>query len=872
MNIGEAPLADLEIALQALSSHEEAIRRGDAEAGHGCSTSASSNGPLERVEAAVARIRQHHNAQRQPLTAPPCRTMPPVHQEDDGPDSEDANAASSSDNKENKGHGLMLWLTLQKPQFRQCLRSHISASSAKGSPVPMAAGNHSRWHLADRRQWGRHAGRQLRPNKRHLHSIHLRVTYHPPTDIPDIYLLTPARAWNPSDSHLTGATQQCGRGLRDHRACQQPRLRMHSYCARSQCWSCKGSEHKATTCCLEPQSLCWASTCAEAKAQSLQMDDSCPRPLLPRIASLIPGLWVHHAGPALGRLGLLTERNHTLQHTAPCLMHAAFVNGYPPAVGHAVHAGTCTIGTVPWPGTFAYRGRGQRAHRACQNLSLCTCPWKPVEVSKPCRGLRANVSGRIFHQLPIPCSPSRFNIMAYPSNATHNMPTLVRGSYMHQHVSGLKSMVTSCTPIHCPLELPVQENCSGTIPCLKTRAGGCGAYSAEQHELEPVHILTPVGSICMLQCAARLRGLAHVSHGTQLASCLLSMHQVMMWPYLCFHCMLGQPPLGDEVDTLTTAPPAVSSTWVPKQLDRSLKPQDLAGSNNHNPGSALWLNIPIDAAHSSALRPWGKRCASGLPALGRTRLKVASRSQPPCLEPDLRTQKMAPGWQWALPPSSSESDSEAAPTAPVPPPGPPPPTAPGGPPPPTLGPPLTSAMAVPAASKMPPTAPSIIRPIGKDGPPAPTPVPPALHTEPDDMYISLFSRPVGPLPTRPAGPVASTALGTMPSPPPTAGTGTTTTTATPAPHASPLPTLPMAKAPPPTATSSAPRPHLVGPEGKASALPLSTGMPTAATPAPSTSSSVGPGVSIYALPGAATEGGTTTTAPPPTTTGETTTD
>ena len=427
---------------------------------------------------------------------------------------------------------------------------------------------------------------------------------------------------------------------------------MHSYCTRSPCWSCKGSEPKATTCCQEPQSLCWASTCAVARAKSFQMDDSYPRPLMPRIASPIPGLWVHHAGPALGWLGLLTtEENHTLQPTAPYLMHAAFVNGYPPAVGHAVHAGTRTIGTVPWPGTFAYRGRGQRAHRACQNLSLRTCPWKPVEVSKPCRGLRANVSGRIFHQLPIPCSPSRFNIMAYPGNATHNMPTLVRGSYMHQHVSGLESMVTSCTPIHCPLELLVQENCSGTIPCLKTRAGGCGACSAEQHELEPVHIIAPVGSICMSQCAARLRGLAHVSHGTQLASCLLSMHQVMMWPYLCFHCMPGPPTLGDAVDTLTTAPPALGSTWVPKQLARSLQPQDLAGSNDHTPGSALWLNIPIDAAHSSALRPWGKRCASVLPALGRTRFKVASRSQPPCLEPDLRTQKMATGWQWALRPA-----------------------------------------------------------------------------------------------------------------------------------------------------------------------------------------------------------------------------
>ena len=89
MTIGEAPLADLEIALQALRSHEEAVRRGDAEAGHGCSTSASSNGPLERVEAAVARIRQHHNAQGQPLTTPPCRTLPPVQQDDDGPDNTD---------------------------------------------------------------------------------------------------------------------------------------------------------------------------------------------------------------------------------------------------------------------------------------------------------------------------------------------------------------------------------------------------------------------------------------------------------------------------------------------------------------------------------------------------------------------------------------------------------------------------------------------------------------------------------------------------------------------------------------------------------------------------------------------------------------
>ena len=507
------------------------------------------------------------------VTPPACRTQqaPPCLA---GPDSCDVLEVTRA-NMWSSGHFRALG-HLQPVKNNNCLGLQgtrqvcIKGSNAKGKLMQMITDCHSRWHSADQRQWGHHAGRKLRPSKRNLYPLHLRLTYHPPKGIMDCCLPTSACVWRPSDYNLTGTTQTCGCGLRGHRACQQLRLHINFYRKCNLRWSCKGSAPKAAVCCQEPTLSSWESACAKARATFFMIEDSHHRSLIPRTASPIPGLWVHHAGPALGRLRMLiTKRSNTFQPDAPYLMHGSFVTSCPPAVSHAIHAVTRTIGTVPWPGTSAYRGRGQRAHRACQNLSLHVCQGQPMTVSKPCRGLRTNVSSHVPHKPSQPCSPSRFSILAYSVNTTHNMPICMRGSYVYQHKSSLQSMVTDCTLIPCPLELPVPKNCSGITPCRKVRAGGHGACNDEHLELEPVHVTAPVGSLYMSQCAARLRGLAPVSHGTQWASCLVFIHQPVMWPSLCSHRMPEPPTLGEAVNALITTTPALRSKWVPQQLART---------------------------------------------------------------------------------------------------------------------------------------------------------------------------------------------------------------------------------------------------------------------------------------------------------------
>ena len=254
------------------------------------------------------------------VTPPACRTQqaPPCLA---GPDSCDVLEVTRA-NMWSSGHFRTLG-HLQPVKNNNCLGIQgtrhvcIKGSNAKGNLMQMITDCHSRWHSADQRQWGHHASRKLRPSKRNLYPLHLRLTYLPPKGIMDCCLPTSACVWRPSDYNLTGTTQTCGCGLRDHRACQQLRLHINFYRKCNLRWSCKGSAPKAAVCCQEPTLPSWESACAKARATSFMIEDSYQRSLIPRTASPIPGLWVHHAGPALGRLRMLITKRTTHSSLMP---------------------------------------------------------------------------------------------------------------------------------------------------------------------------------------------------------------------------------------------------------------------------------------------------------------------------------------------------------------------------------------------------------------------------------------------------------------------------------------------------------------------------------------------------------------------------
>ena len=128
----------------------------------------------------------------------------------------------------------------------------------------MATANHDpRWHLAGRRQWGRHAGRALRINAQHLYSRRPGVQPNSHNGSPAPKPPTQTCDRTSRAALLTGAPQPSGRGLWVHRACQLPRPRMYQHCTNHPCWPCKGPEPKANGCCHEPKCTHWEPPSAE---------------------------------------------------------------------------------------------------------------------------------------------------------------------------------------------------------------------------------------------------------------------------------------------------------------------------------------------------------------------------------------------------------------------------------------------------------------------------------------------------------------------------------------------------------------------------------------------------------------------------------